>query len=124
MWLIDRIAEQRIAEAIGRGEFDNLPGAGKPLCLDDEAPIPEELRVAYRILKNAGFVPPEVELRRELHEVGQLLATLRTEGTRAAAAARLDCLLRRLSLARGGRADALLDEHYYQQLVQRLEPNR
>ena len=59
--MLEFIAEQRIAEAIENGDFDNLPGAGKPLELDDDSLVPEELRLAYRILKNAGFVPPEIE---------------------------------------------------------------
>ena len=69
MPLFDLIAEQRIAEAVSRGEFDELPGAGKPLELEDDPLVPEDLRLAYRILKNAGFVPPEVE---QLNEIRQL----------------------------------------------------
>jgi hypothetical protein len=53
--MLDLIAERKIAEAISRGELDNLPGAGRPLELDDDALIPEDLRVAVRILKNAGL---------------------------------------------------------------------
>ena len=50
------LAERKIEEAIERGEFDDLPGAGRPLDLDDLDPLlPEELRMAYRILKNAGM---------------------------------------------------------------------
>jgi hypothetical protein len=63
------LAEQRIAEAISRGELDDLPGAGRPLDLSDDALVPEELRLAYRILKNAGFVPPEVEVLNEIAEL-------------------------------------------------------
>jgi len=59
--MLDFLAEQRIAEAVSRGELDELPGAGRPLELDDDKLIPEDLRLAYRILKNAGFVPPEVK---------------------------------------------------------------
>ena len=59
--MLDFIAEQKIAEAIANGDFDDLPGSGKPLALDDDSLVPEELRLAYRILKNAGFIPPEVE---------------------------------------------------------------
>ena len=64
--MLDFLAEQRIAEAVSRGDFDDLPGAGRPLELDDDALIPEDLRLAYRILKNAGFVPPEVEAVNEI----------------------------------------------------------
>jgi hypothetical protein len=67
--MLEFIAEQRIAEAIARGELDGLPGTGRPLQLDDDALIPQELRLAYRILKNAGYVPPEVET---LNEIAQL----------------------------------------------------
>lgn len=59
--MLDFIAERKIAEAIANGDFDDLPGSGKPLELDDDSLVPEELRLAYRILKNAGFVPPEIE---------------------------------------------------------------
>jgi len=59
--MLDFLAEQRIAEAVSRGELDDLPGAGRPLDLDDDTLVPEELRVAHRILKNAGVAPPEVK---------------------------------------------------------------
>jgi len=59
MLIFELIAERRIAEAVARGELDNLPGAGRPLDLDDDPLVPEDLRLAFRILKNAGFVPSE-----------------------------------------------------------------
>lgn len=62
----NELIERRIDEARRHGAFDDLPGAGKPLDLDDDRLVPEELRVAHRILKNAGFVPPEVEALRDL----------------------------------------------------------
>ena len=67
--MLDLIAERRIAEAIARGELEGLPGEGRPLDLSDDALIPEGLRLAYRILKNAGFIPPEVET---LNQIAQL----------------------------------------------------
>lgn len=59
--MLDFLAERRIAEAVSRGELDHLPGAGAPLALDDDALVPEELRLSHRILKNAGLAPPEVK---------------------------------------------------------------
>ena len=56
----DAIVEGKIAEAQRAGAFDDLPGAGKPLDLDDDRLVPEDVRAAYRILKNAGFVPAEL----------------------------------------------------------------
>jgi hypothetical protein len=67
--MLDFLVEKKIQEAMACGDFDNLPGTGRPLDLDDDALVPEELRLAYRILKNAGFVPPEVET---LNEIAQL----------------------------------------------------
>ena len=61
MLALEIIAERKIEEAIERGEFDDLPGAGQPLDLDDlDASLPEELRLAYRILKNAGMSTTEM----------------------------------------------------------------
>jgi hypothetical protein len=73
--MLDFLVEQKLAEAVSRGEFDNLPGAGRPLDLDDDKLVPEELRVAYRILKNAGCVPPEVEARAKAAKKLALLKT-------------------------------------------------
>ena len=72
--MLDFIAEQRIAEAVSKGELEDLPGAGRPLELDDDALIPEELRLAYRILKNAGYVPAELQTLKEIGELEALVA--------------------------------------------------
>jgi len=92
MGLLDLLADQKIAAAIEAGELDGLPGAGKPLDLDDDPLIPQDLRVAYRILKNAGFVPPELADARERLELGALLATIDDDGERRKSAARLALL--------------------------------
>jgi hypothetical protein len=63
------VAEKRIREAIAQGHFDNLPGAGQPLNLEEYFSTPEELRMAYSILKNANCAPVEVQL---LNEVARL----------------------------------------------------
>ena len=70
--MLEVIAERRIAEAIANGELDELPGKGRPLELDDDVLVPEELRLAYRMLKNAGFVPPEVQALNEIAELERL----------------------------------------------------
>jgi hypothetical protein len=76
---LEKIAEKKIREAIERGEFANLPGAGKPLRLEDDSMIPEDLRVAYKILKNAGCIPPELELRREIITLRDLLRSIKDD---------------------------------------------
>ena len=70
---LTQLAEQRITEAIARGELSNLPGEGEPLELDDDRLIPVEQRLACRILKNAGYLPPELE---EVAEINRLVNAL------------------------------------------------
>jgi len=74
------IAEQKILEAIARGELANLPGAGKPLRLEDDSMVPGELRISYKVLKNAGCIPPELELRKEIITLRDLLRTIEDDG--------------------------------------------
>ncbi len=71
-----KIAEERIRAAMERGEFDNLPNSGKPLKIEEDAFVPEDLRSAYRVLKNAGCLPPELELRKEIVSLRELVDTL------------------------------------------------
>lgn len=89
MTALDLLAEAKLAEAARAGAFDDLPGAGKPLVLDDDRMVPEDLRLAYRILKNAGFVPPEVEARREAAGLRRLVAAATDDAEKSRAAARL-----------------------------------
>jgi hypothetical protein len=63
---LDDLVESRIRDAQARGEFDGLPGSGRPLPDEDLTGVPPELRVAHRILKNAGCVPAEVGALRDL----------------------------------------------------------
>ena len=93
--VLDILAEQRIAEALRRGEFDHLPGAGRPLVFDDDALLSPELRMANRILKNAGVTPPEIGLRREIAALRRRLETLDGED-RARARRELGLLILRL----------------------------
>lgn len=121
MNIIDRIAEARIQEAIERGEFENLPGTGKPLVLDDDSLIPEELRGGYRLLKNAGFLPPELELRKQIRELEDLLAATSDLESRRRGRVRLDLLRTQLERKRGTRLSLLEDPVYQQQVLKRLD---
>jgi hypothetical protein len=113
MWLIDKLAEQKITEAIEKGELDDLPGRGQPLCLDDDDLVPEDLRVAYRLLKNAGFLPPQFNMRKEIANVELLLAQARSQEERAILNKRLSYLLTQLSLS--GSETPLFTEMFYVQ---------
>jgi hypothetical protein len=99
---LQRIAEQRILEAQREGAFDNLPGMGKPLELEDLSWVPEDLRIGYHVLKNAHVLPPEVELLKDIHSLEDLLKHVEDEDERRSLAKsiqwkmiRLDMLKRR-----------------------------
>ena len=95
------IAERRIVEAMEQGEFDDLPGKGRPLSLGDDDPmVPPELRMAYRMLKNAGFLPPELELRKEILRLQDLLAAVQDERERRLCCRELEYKLLKLNLMR------------------------
>jgi hypothetical protein len=113
------IAERRIREAQQRGEFDNLPGSGAPLALDDDRLVPEELRVAYRLLKNAGFIPPELAAHREIRDLEQLLQAAETDGQRQHLLARINFLLTRTSAGRR-RGQLQVEADYYERIAARL----
>ena len=120
---LDTLAERRIREAQEAGEFDDLPGAGAPLALDDDGLVPEELRAVYRLLKNAGFVPPELEAHCEIRRLEQLLRTVEDAGERASLLSRINFLLGRAA-ANGRRRDLRVDSAYYEKLAEHLGRRR
>ena len=107
--MFDLLAERKISEALARGELDDLPGAGRPLELDDDALVPEDLRAAYRILRNAGFVPPEVEV---LRSIAQLEDLINSQDLDAAARSKA---LRKLALLR-----TRIESRYYEKAIGKL----
>lgn len=118
---LERLAEEKISQAIARGEFDDLPGAGRPIPDEDDLTlVPADLRMAYRVMKNAGFVPEEVRLRREIADTAQLLA-LCDDGSpeERQGRARLRLLMQRLGEMRGGSVS--LDDAYARQLAERFD---
>jgi DnaJ homologue, subfamily C, member 28, conserved domain len=100
---LDAVAEERIQEAMRRGDFDNLPGAGRPLLLDDDPLVPAEVRAAHRILKNAGLVPVEILERREIADLETRLPSLKDDSERSRVLSRLALLRLRLGPRRAGR---------------------
>ncbi|WP_315910960.1 DnaJ family domain-containing protein [Xylanibacillus composti] len=80
---MDAIVEEKIREAMEKGDFDQLPGSGKPLPPDDAAGVPPELRLGFKLLKNAGMLPEEMQLRKELITLEELLACCKDESERS-----------------------------------------
>jgi hypothetical protein len=109
MDIFAKIAEQRIREAIENGEFDNLEGMGKPLDFSEDVWIPQDLRMSYRILKNAGCLPPELELRNEIISLRDLINTIDDDQVRLKKLRELNFKLLKLSELR--KKPVQLDNH-------------
>jgi hypothetical protein len=120
--LLDSLAEKHIGDAQARGEFDDLPGTGVPLDLGNDALVPEELRAAYRMLKNAGCLPPELESHAEIRDIETLLRAADNEDERGRLLARLQFLLLRAPLGRRGGLSVEAD--YSEKIAEKLERSR
>jgi len=108
--ILEMIAEEKIREAIRNGEFANLPGKGKPLRLEDLSHVPPELRAAYLLLKNAGVLPQELQLKKEIIRLQDLLNCCSEEPEQRAIRKQLNDKILRFNLLmeqRGSRSAAL-----------------
>ncbi len=122
MDIISLIAEEKIKEAIRTGEFDNLPGQGKPLQLEDLSRVPPELRASYLLLKNAGVLPEELQLKKEIIRLQDLVNCCYDEAEREVLQKRLNEKRLRFNMLmerRNPRSAAL--QEYRSKVHQRLE---
>jgi TusA-related sulfurtransferase len=115
-----KIVEQRIKEALERGEFDNLPGQGEPLPLEDDSNVPEDLRLAYRILKNADCLPPELELKKEIRQMEDMLENIPDEREKYRQIKKINYQIMQLNIM--GHKSPLFEEKqiYYRKLIEKF----
>jgi hypothetical protein len=115
-----KIVEKRIQEARRKGEFDNLPGRGKPIEFEEDRHIPEDLRLAYKILKNADCLPPEIEEKKEIRQMEDMLANIPDEKEKYKLIKKINYKIMKLNMQ--GNKSPLLEEKqvYYSKLVERL----
>jgi hypothetical protein len=115
------LVEKRIKKAQKDGFFDDLEGANKPLKFDD-LNVPNDLRLAHKILKNAGFLPPEVELKKKITQTQQLLETAEIDSPeRLKIQKRLNYLLTSLSTARGDQTcSPMLSNVYRNSIIKKI----
>ena len=117
----EKIIESRIKKAQEEGAFENLPGRGQPLRLEDDRHIPEDLRMAHKVLKNADCLPPEVHLRKEIRATEDLLAGMTDTTQKYRTLKKLNFLILKLNATRDGSADFDVPQRYYGDLVERLD---
>lgn len=123
--IIQAIAERKIQQAMTEGTLLDLSHwKDKPLPPDDMVNVPADLRMAYRLLKNAGYVPEEIVMQKEITRIEQLLATCTDEQEKVRQLRKISCLKTKLE-GRMGRAIQLGEEGpYYNQVVDRLSTPR
>lgn len=121
---LEYIAEQRIQEAMQRGEFDNLQGKGRPIEYEDDSFVPPDLRMAYKILKNAGYLPPELETAREIRTTMDMIEHLSTEEERYRQINKLNLLITKMNLMRSRPIALETDQVYYRKIVERVKVRR
>ena len=119
-----KIIEERIRKAQKKGEFDNLEGAGKPLNLEDDSHIAEDLRLAYKIFKNADFLPPEIELKKEIERTEDLLSGMQDTAQKHRTLKKLNYLIMKLNTVRDTSLELEMPQQYSLKLVERLESKK
>jgi hypothetical protein len=116
----EKIVEQRIKEAMDKGEFDNLPGKGKPIPLEDDSHVPEDLRLAYKLLKNADCLPPELLEKKEILQMEDMLTTIPDEKERYKLIKKINFKIMKLNMM--GKKSPLLEEKqvYFKKLIDKI----
>ena len=116
-----KIVEERIRRAQRNGEFDDLPGSGQPIRYENDSLVPEELRLAYKILKNADCLPPEVELKKEIRKTENLLAGVEDAAEKYRILKKINFMIMKLNTIQGRSILSDLPQHYMSKLVGRID---
>jgi hypothetical protein len=115
----EKLIESRIKKAQVEGAFENLPGSGQPLHLEDDRHIPEDLRMAHKVLKNADCLPPEVQLRKEIRTTEDLLAGMTDTEQKYRTIKKLNFLILKLNALKDTNAAFDIPQRYYGDVVER-----
>ena len=117
----NKIVEERIRKAQKKGEFDNLEGTGEPLNLADDQAVAEELRLDYKILKNADCLPPEIEIKKEINQTEELLAGMTDTAEKYRTMKKLNFLIMKLNTLRSTSVNFEEPQKYTDKLIRKLE---
>jgi Domain of unknown function (DUF1992) len=120
MDILRKIAERKIREAMERGEFDHLPLHGQPILPEDLSALPESLRMGYKILKNAGVLPPEMQLKKDMVTLQNLIDACLDEEERAALRAQMNAKVLRFNIMMEKRRQTSAPQPYRTLILQRL----
>jgi len=115
-----RIAERKITEALKTQDFSSKKWKNKPLPLDIDMNIPDDLKMAYKILKNSGYLPPEIEERKEVQRLEELIAATEDEHVRLRQMKKLNLLLMKIDAKRSTPSNIQQQDDYYRKVVERI----
>jgi hypothetical protein len=116
----EKIAEQKIREAMENGEFDDLPGKGKPLELEEDRHLPVDIRLAHKILKNADCLPPELEIRKEILTIEEMLEGEKDAKAKYRQIKKLNYLVMKLNMSRHTSLSLEKNQVYYDKVLDRM----
>lgn len=124
MVAFEKIVERKIKEALKDGVFDDLPGSGQPLELQDDSNVPDDLRLVYKILKNADCLPPEIQLRKEIRQMEDMLDNIPDVKEKYRQIKRINLKIMQLNMM--GKKSPLLEEDqiYYDKVIDKLDRKR
>lgn len=120
----EKIVEERIRQSQRNGDFDNLIGHGKPLNLNDDIHVPEEMKIAYKILKNADCLPPEIELKKEIIQMEELLSGMKDTAEKYHTMKKLNFLIMKLNTMRKTSVEFEMPEKYSYKVLERIESKK
>jgi len=122
VWM--KLVEKRIKEAEEQGAFDRLPGKYKPIKLEEYSNMPDDLRLAYKILKNAGCLPPELQLKKEIRKMEDLLESISSEKEAYRLIKEINFRIMKLNMM--GKKSPMLEENqlYYKKVLEKIRQKR
>ncbi|PHR27432.1 MAG: molecular chaperone DnaJ [Desulfotalea sp.] len=117
------IAEQKILKAMEEGDLNSPKWKNKPLPLDDDHLVPEDLKIAYKLLKNSGYLPAEIVERKEIRQIEDLIASTEDEHERLKQMRKLNVLLMKVDEKRTFRSNIASQDDYYRRVVEKISVN-
>lgn len=123
MYALSVIAEQKIQEALRKGDLNSEKWKNKPLPEEDDRFVPDDLKMAYKILKNSGYLPPEIEERKEIKRIEELIASTEDEHVRVKQMKKLSVLLMKVEARRDKPSNIANQDDYYSRVVEKVTLN-
>ena len=118
----EKIIEERILHAQREGHFDDLEGRGRPLDIEEDSHIPEDLRICHKILKNADCLPPELEAQKEIRQVEDLLTRIPDTALKYRMIKKLNFLIMKVNSMKKGAVTQDIPQRYSEKVVNKLTP--